>query len=91
MRRANFELFYYAHHAYLALFGAVLWHAASAWYFVGVGLALWIVDRCLRALNRAQRWELRALDARADEPTAIVLAKREGALPALLGGAAVLF
>ena len=48
VRRKHFELFYYFHHLYLALFVMTLWHAASAWYYVTGGLALWFFDRFLR-------------------------------------------
>ena len=39
------------------MFGGVLWHAASAAYFVTGGIALWFADRCIRALRRSQTWE----------------------------------
>lgn len=48
VRRYNFELFYYSHHVFLVLFAVVLWHASSSWYFVSMGIFLWIVDRLLR-------------------------------------------
>ena len=57
----------------------MLWHAASAWYYVGGGLALWFVDRCLRARNRARRWELTALDALGDDTTGLMLKPADGA------------
>jgi predicted ferric reductase len=55
-RRANYELFYYLHHAFLAAFSVALLHAASSWYYLVGGLALWFLDRGLRALKRARRW-----------------------------------
>ena len=32
VRRRNYEVFYYMHHVYLALFIATLMHSSSAWY-----------------------------------------------------------
>ena len=65
--------------SYVGLFISVLWHAASAWYYVGGGLALWFVDRCLRARNRARRWELTALDALGADTTGLMLKPADGA------------
>eukprot|EP00904_Undaria_pinnatifida_P009313 jgi/Undpi1/5511/HiC_scaffold_2.g00790.m1 len=48
VRRRNFELFYYSHHFFLVIWAMVLWHAASAWYYIGASIALWIVDRAIR-------------------------------------------
>jgi len=48
VRRKRFELFYYSHYAFMFIIMAVLWHAASAWYFILPGLSLWILDRMLR-------------------------------------------
>lgn len=48
VRRQKFELFYYSHHFFLVLWAVVLWHAASAWYYIGASIALWIVDRAIR-------------------------------------------
>ena len=62
------------------MFGATLWHASSAWYFVVGALALWFADRCARALRRTQRWELVSLDALGDVTTRLVLRPVEGAL-----------
>ncbi len=42
------QVFYYAHHTFLALFLAVLWHAPSAWYYIVPGLAMWVLDVVLR-------------------------------------------
>ena len=39
VRRRNYELFYYMHHVYLALFIATLLHAASAWYVAHADVA----------------------------------------------------
>ena len=51
VRRRHFEVFYFAHHAFLALFLAVLWHAPSAWYYVMPGLLLWAIDHAVRFAN----------------------------------------
>lgn len=48
IRRKYFEVFYYAHHTFLALFMSSLFHANSCWYYVVGGLALWFVDRLMR-------------------------------------------
>lgn len=58
MRRRNYELFYYLHHFYLVVFFVTLLHAASAWYYLFGGLALWFVDRCIRTMQRTRRWEM---------------------------------
>jgi NAD(P)H-flavin reductase len=58
VRRANFELFYYSHHAFLALFAVLLWHAPSSWFFLALGLSLWVLDRVLRFASGVQRVEL---------------------------------
>ncbi len=62
VRRANYELFYYLHHVYLALFVVTLLHASSAWYYLTGGLALWFFDRCLRALKRSRAWTVARLE-----------------------------
>jgi predicted ferric reductase len=51
IRRNYFEVFYYAHHLYMALFISTIWHANSAWYYLLPGLALWFLDRILRTMN----------------------------------------
>ena len=48
VRRNRFELFYYSHHFALVVYVAVLWHAASAWYFVVPSIVLYAADRALR-------------------------------------------
>jgi predicted ferric reductase len=54
VRRHYFELFYYSHHlTYTLLIPAVLWHAAAGWEFLLPGVALWFVDRCMRAYRSA--------------------------------------
>lgn len=78
VRRANFELFYYAHHVYLALFAAVLYHAESAWYYVGGGLTLWFLDRCLRTVNRTKRWETVSLEDVGAQTTRLELRPADG-------------
>lgn len=47
-RRKHFELFKFTHFVSAVLFCAVIWHAASAWYFLLPGLTLWAVDHALR-------------------------------------------
>ena len=54
VRRRFFELFYYSHHiTYCLLIPTVLWHAAAGWEFLLPGVALWFVDRCMRAYRSA--------------------------------------
>ena len=48
IRRKYFELFYFSHFISMVLFCSTLWHAASAWYFLLPGLALWAADHALR-------------------------------------------
>lgn len=55
VRRTHFELFYFAHHIFLAVYATALWHAASAWYFMLGGLVYWVYDHALRATNAATR------------------------------------
>ena len=51
IRRHYFEVFYYSHHLFMALFLSTIYHANSAWYYLLPGLALWFLDRILRTLN----------------------------------------
>lgn len=67
VRRNNFELFYYSHHAFLVLFMVVLWHASSSWFFVAIGIALWAVDRVLRFVSGMHRVDLISVDAQAGD------------------------
>jgi predicted ferric reductase len=48
IRRKRFELFYYSHHFALVVYLGVVFHAASAWYYVTPGLLLYALDRALR-------------------------------------------
>ena len=49
IRRKHWEVFMIAHHvAFPMVLIVVLYHAASAWYFIGGGIILWIVDNVLR-------------------------------------------
>ncbi|CAM9826458.1 unnamed protein product [Scytosiphon promiscuus] len=48
VRRNHFEVFYYSHHFFLVVWSMMLWHAASAWYYICASIALWIVDRAIR-------------------------------------------
>lgn len=54
VRRKHFELFYYSHHFAFVVYIAVLFHAASAWYFVMPGILLYAVDRAIRFTNGAR-------------------------------------
>lgn len=57
VRRKYFELFYWSHFLSMVLFAATLWHAASAWYFLLPGLALWAADHALRFTKACEvRW-----------------------------------
>jgi len=51
IRRASYELFYYAHHFSIIFFLVMLWHATMGWYYVIAGLVLWGVDHCIRLSN----------------------------------------
>ena len=48
VRRKYFEVFYFSHFISMVLFASTLWHAASAWYFLLPGLALWAFDHAMR-------------------------------------------
>jgi len=48
IRRANYDLFYIAHHASIFLFFVMLWHATMCWYYITAGLFLWAVDYSFR-------------------------------------------
>ena len=48
IRRSSFEIFYYAHHAFLVLILIVSLHATSSWYFISAGVSLWLIDRLIR-------------------------------------------
>jgi len=48
IRRKNFELFYYTHHMYMAIYIGSLWHANNLWYFLISGLGIWFTDRLIR-------------------------------------------
>lgn len=56
VRRRHFELFYYAHHCFLAIYAVALWHAASAWYYMLGGLAHYMFDHALRTHNATIMW-----------------------------------
>ncbi|KAK3257967.1 hypothetical protein CYMTET_32964 [Cymbomonas tetramitiformis] len=51
VRRRNFELFYFSHYYFMAVYIMILWHATSAWFFVLPGLALWFWDRMIRVVR----------------------------------------
>mmetsp|Transcript_104817 Transcript_104817/g.302388 ORF Transcript_104817/g.302388 Transcript_104817/m.302388 type:complete len:552 (+) Transcript_104817:98-1753(+) len=61
IRRHYFEVFYYAHHTFLALWISTLWHANSSWYYMIGGLSLWMLDRTLRTLQAYSRVEVQTL------------------------------
>lgn len=48
VRRARFEVFYFAHFSFLPLVLAVLWHAPSAWAYLLPGLLLLCLDHAVR-------------------------------------------
>eukprot|EP00752_Nemacystus_decipiens_P007965 g7118.t1 len=48
VRRQYFEVFYYAHHFFLVVWAMMLWHAASAWYYICASITLWVFDRAIR-------------------------------------------
>jgi len=48
IRRANYDLFYWAHHFSLCVFLLMLWHSTMAWYYITGSLALWAIDHVLR-------------------------------------------
>jgi len=48
IRRNHFEVFYYAHHIFVVVFGVMLYHAAMSWYFMLGGLSLYMLDRAIR-------------------------------------------
>jgi len=60
-RRKYFEVFYFSHFLSMVFFLGVLWHAASAWYFLLPGLALWMIDHALRFTKSCQRTQLEVL------------------------------
>jgi len=66
VRRANFELFYYSHHLFLVLFAVVLWHASSSWYFVALGITLWVADRLLRFASGLENVHVETIDTNLD-------------------------
>lgn len=51
IRRSHYDLFYIAHHFYVIVFFAMLWHATMAWYFVIGSAILWICDHIIRLSN----------------------------------------
>lgn len=63
VRRRHFELFYFSHFFSMVLFCATIWHAASAWYFLLPGLALWAVDHLLRFTKSCRPVTVAALQA----------------------------
>lgn len=48
VRRKHFELFYYSHYYFMVVWIVMLWHAASAWYYIVASLSLWVLDRAIR-------------------------------------------
>ena len=63
VRRRYFEVFYFSHFFSMVLFCATIWHAASAWYFLLPGLALWAVDHLLRFTKSCRPVAVSALRA----------------------------
>jgi len=63
-RRQNFELFMVMHYiSYFTLIPVVLWHAQAAWEYLIPGLAIFVIDRAIRAYRSSRAVHL--LDARA--------------------------
>jgi len=54
VRRAHFEVFYYAHHVSVVVFAVMLYHAASAWFYMLGGLSLLALDRAMRFARGCQ-------------------------------------
>ena len=70
VRRRWFELFYWSHHVFLALFAATLWHATASWQYVLGGLALWFLDRLLRLGDTTREVFVHSLHAVATDDSA---------------------
>ena len=51
IRRAYYEVFYYAHFFSGVVFLVVLWHATMSWYYILPGLALYALDHGLRLMR----------------------------------------
>ncbi|KAJ8607861.1 hypothetical protein CTAYLR_008898 [Chrysophaeum taylorii] len=80
VRRARFEVFYYAHHWFLAIYAAALWHAASCWYFVLGGLTHYVFDHAFRTRNAAARWRVASCEPGPANTTHLELSSGEGAV-----------
>ena len=79
VRRNHFELFYYAHHFFVAVYAVALWHAASCWYLVVGSLVRAFADRMVRLHEAGSRWRVVALEPRFDGVVHLELALRDGA------------
>ena len=51
IRRAYYEVFYYAHFFSGVVFLVVLWHATMSWYYILPGLALYALDHGIRLMR----------------------------------------
>jgi predicted ferric reductase len=47
-------VFYFAHFSFLALIGATLWHAPSAWYYLLPGIVLYMCDQAVRFTKQSK-------------------------------------
>ena len=79
VRRNHFELFYYAHHFFVAVYAVALWHAASCWYLVIGSLVHAVADRMVRLHDGGRRWRVVALEPRFDNVVHVELDLRDGA------------
>jgi predicted ferric reductase len=66
-RRKQFELFYYAHHFFLAVFIVVLWHATTSWCYILGGLVLYVFDRMIRFTRACSVVMLQELKVESDQ------------------------
>ena len=62
VRRNHFEVFYYTHHFFIAVYAVALWHAASCWYLVIGSLVHAFADRMVRLSEAGRRWRVVRLE-----------------------------
>ncbi len=79
VRRNHFEVFYYTHHFFIAVYAVALWHAASCWYLVVGSLVHACADRMARLSEAGRRWRVVALEPCFDGVVHLELALRDGA------------
>mmetsp|Transcript_54276 Transcript_54276/g.115817 ORF Transcript_54276/g.115817 Transcript_54276/m.115817 type:complete len:821 (+) Transcript_54276:266-2728(+) len=84
LRDRSWELFKYTHYIFLVLIPVVLFHGASAWYFMIAGIAFWLIDAAIRvACSTSQR--VRVLGARAHHVESGVIELKLNVAPRLCG------